>query len=84
MGVPCVVAQMHYDVFLLILQRIEKEILLFFITVIFTMHRKRNVVIFYINFSFMKVFKKKKIIADFFKPSFACVLIMFSYFIIRL
>ena len=84
MGVPCVVAQMHYDIFLLILQRIEKEILLFFITVIFTMHRKRNVVIFYINFSFMKVFKKKKIIGDFFKPSFACVLIMFSYFIIRL
>ena len=28
------------------------------IAVIFTTHRKRNVVIFYINFSFMKVFKK--------------------------
>ena len=56
---------MHYDVFLLILQRIEKEILLFFITVIFTMHRKRNVVIFYINFSFMKVFNKKKLLPIF-------------------
>ena len=36
-------------------------------------HRKRNVVIFYIHFPFMKVFKKKKIIADFVKLSFACV-----------
>ena len=56
---------MHYDIFLLILQRIEKEILLFFMTVIFTMHRKRNVVIFYINFSFMKVFNKKKLLPIF-------------------
>ena len=30
------------------------------IAVIFTIHRKRNMVSFYINFSFMKVFKKKK------------------------
>ena len=47
------------------------------IAVIFTMHRKRNVVNFYINFSFMKVFKKKnkkKIIAEFFELSFACAL----------
>ena len=45
------------------------------IAVIVTTHRKRNVVNFYINVSFMKVFnKKKKIIAEFFELSFACVL----------
>ena len=31
---------------------------LLYIAVIFTTHRERKVVIFYINFSFMKVFKK--------------------------
>ena len=44
------------------------------IAVVFTTHRKRNVVIFYINFSFMEVFKKN-IIAEFFELSFTCVLI---------
>ena len=46
------------------------------IAVIFTTHRKRNVVIFYINFTFMKVFKKL-IIAEFSKLSFASVLVTF-------
>ena len=48
------------------------------IAAIFTTRRKRNVVNFYINFSFMKVFKNKIIIiAKFFELSFAGVLKLF-------
>ena len=57
---------------------------LFHIAVIFTTHKERNAVMFYINFSIMKVFKKKIIIADFFKLSFACLQTTFFYFTIRL
>ena len=45
------------------------------IAVIFTTHRKRNVVIFYISFSFMKVFIKKLL------PIFSnCRLLVYSCF----